>query len=133
LNKVVIIGRLTKDPELKYTPSGTAIANYTLAVDDGIDGATKEKKVNFINCIAFKNTAENLANYQKKGSKIAVFGKIQVRNYENAEGKRVYVTEVVAHEIEYLDSRSTNDAGGSNDPFSGPGKTIDITDDDLPF
>lgn len=157
MNNVILIGRLTKDADLKYTSSGKAVATFTLAVDKYSNG---EKSADFIGCVVWEKSAEALANYTKKGSKIAVRGSINTRNYENQQGQRVYVTEVVADKfngIEFLDSKSDNhqsnnqssntqsNQGGQQgsfpgvdplnkgtDPF-GSVSQIDISDDDLPF
>lgn len=141
MNKVILIGRATKDFELRYTPNGTAVANGTIAVDRPV-AKEKEKEADFINIQAWKQTAEAAANYIKKGHKFAVEGRIQVRNYENNEGRRVYVTEVVAERIEFMESKNANHTSqnsGENanqsrnsDPFPDS-KPIDISDDDLPF
>lgn len=141
MNRVILIGRATKDFELRYTPSGVAVANGTIAVDRPT-GQGKEKETDFINLQAWKQLAETAANYIKKGHKFAVEGRIQVRNYENNEGKRVYVTEVVAERLEFLEPKSDNHTSQNsgqnadrnrNDPFADDGTTIDIDTSDLPF
>ena len=141
LNRVILIGRLTKDGELRYTPAGVAVFTFTLAVDRPFTNSqTKEKEADFINIVTWRQLAETCANYLRKGRLTAVEGRIQVRNYDNNEGKRVYVTEVIADNVRFLES-----SGGSNstssqqqpnkpqDPFIDDGKPIDISDDDLPF
>lgn len=163
LNRVILIGRLTKDPELRYTPSGVAVTQFTLAVDRPFSSQGGEREADFIPVVTWRQLAETCANYLRKGRLTAVEGRIQVRNYENNEGKRVYVTEVVADNVRFLESNRDNggsreDQGGgygapsapsqsrsggnSNsgysrgpaaDPFSDDGKPIDISDDDLPF
>lgn len=137
-NRWVGVGRLTKEVELRFTPQGVAIANFTVAINRMFKNANGEYDADFIKVVAFKKTAENVANYTKKGSLVAVDGRIQTRNYENNEGKRVYVTEIVADSIQFLESKKqedqnrkyTNDPG---DPFKNNGHPIDIDDSDLPF
>lgn len=135
LNRSILIGRLTRDPELRYTPSGVATASFNLAVDRQFG----DKETDFIPIVTWRQTAEACANYLRKGRLCAVEGRIQVRNYENNEGKRVYVTEVVADNVRFLErgeqqqSEQGRPSGRDNqDPFGDDGK-IDISDDDLPF
>jgi single-strand DNA-binding protein len=141
LNRVILIGRLTRDPELKYTPAGVAVTNFTLAVDRPFL-TNGEKEADFINIQVWRQLAETCCNYLRKGRLCAVEGRIQVRNYENAEGKKVYVTEVVADNVRFLESGKRDGEGQSSssqsqsnnyDPFQDDGKPIDISDDDLPF
>lgn len=142
MNKVILIGRATKDFELRYTPSGVAVAQGTIAVDRQA-AKGKEKESDFINLVVWQKLAETVCNYIKKGHKFALEGRIQVRNYDNNEGKRVYVTEVVVERVEFLESKNGNHTSHSNDnnenhsrnsdPFRDDGKPIDISDDDLPF
>jgi single-strand DNA-binding protein len=160
LNRVILIGRLTRDPELRYTPAGVAVTQFTLAVDRPFtSGGSKEREADFINIVTWRQLAETCANYLRKGRLTAVEGRIQVRNYDNNEGKRVYVTEVIADNVRFLESSNSggnreeggssnanasygggsgsgNRGGGSReqqDPFIDDGKPIDISDDDLPF
>lgn len=157
LNRVILIGRLTKDPELRYTPSGVAVTQFTLAVDRPFTSQGGEREADFIPVVTWRQLAETCANYLRKGRLTAVEGRIQVRNYENNEGKRVYVTEVIADNVRFLESSNRESGGGGNtmreepsfggesrgnssfsrnnnsDPFSDDGKPIDISDDDLPF
>ena len=155
LNRVILIGRLTRDPELRYTPSGVAVTQFTLAVDRPFSNQGGEREADFINIVTWRQLAETCANYLRKGRLTAVEGRIQVRNYDNNEGRKVYVTEVVADNVRFLESASSanrEDGGGSqnrasgggqgsyrsnggnnNDPFQDDGKPIDISDDDLPF
>ncbi|MBP1907803.1 single-strand DNA-binding protein [Paenibacillus turicensis] len=138
LNSVILIGRLTKDPELRYTPSGVAVTQFTIAVDRPV-GKDKEKEADFIPVVTWRQLAETCANYLRKGRLTAVEGRIQVRNYENSEGKRVYVTEVIASNVRFLESSKDNNNKQSsqdsqyNDPFQDDGMPIDIDDDSLPF
>lgn len=185
MNRVVLVGRLTKDPELRYTPNGVAVATFTLAVNRTFTNAQGEREADFINIVVWKKAAENAANYLKKGSLAGVDGRVATRNYEGSDGKRIYVTEVVADSVQFLEPRnSQNNSGGGqsdakreadrigsnsggnqnsgqrqqnsygnqnnsysnqnngnqnnytrvdDDPFANNGKTIDISDDDLPF
>lgn len=145
LNRSILIGRLTKDPDLRYSPTGVAVCNFTLAVDRPFGGGEgKEKEADFIPIVVWRQSAENCANYLRKGRLCAVEGRIQTRNYENNEGRRVYVTEVVADNVRFLErseQRSNGNEGGSyqgtgkydRDPFADDGKPIEINDDDLPF
>ena len=145
MNSVQLIGRLTKDLDLKYTPSGKAVATGTLAVNRRFKNAQGESEADFINIQIWDKSAENLANFTRKGSLVGITGRIQTRNYENKEGQRVYVTEVVAENFALLESKkdgaSNGQTGQSNnrsshqpsDQFSSHGESIDISDDDLPF
>lgn len=160
LNRVILIGRLTRDPELRYTPAGVAVTQFTLAVDRPFTSQGGEKEADFIPVVTWRQLAETCANYLRKGRLAAVEGRIQVRNYENNEGKRVYVTEVIADNVRFLESANRDNSGGgggqpmreepsyggggrannnnnsrsnNQDPFSDDGKPIDISDDDLPF
>jgi single-strand DNA-binding protein len=155
LNRVILIGRLTRDPELRYTPAGVAVTQFTLAVDRPFSNSqTRERETDFINIVTWRQLAETCANYLRKGRLTAVEGRLQIRNYDNNEGKKVYVTEVVADNVRFLESTgsksgeegagpspSSGSAGGNRyggsreqqDPFLDDGKPIDISDDDLPF
>jgi single-strand DNA-binding protein len=155
LNRVILIGRLTRDPELRYTPSGIAVTQFTLAVDRPFTNSQGERETDFIPIVVWRQQAENCANYLRKGRLTAVEGRMQVRSYDNSEGRRVYVTEVVADNVRFLERPNRDGdegaqggfagsgyaAGGgaqrSNDsnfdPFFDDGKPVDISDDDLPF
>ncbi len=155
LNRVVLIGRLTKDPELRYTSNGTAVATFTLAVDRNYSNQQGERQADFLNIVVWRQLAELCANYLKKGRLTAVEGSIQSRSYDNQEGRKVYVTEIVADNVRFLESnrdrgemgagagtgadygaaqrdfRGQPQRNNNQDPFAG--ETIDISDDDLPF
>lgn len=161
LNRVILIGRLTRDPELRYTPAGVAVTQFTIAVDRPFSGSNGEREADFIPVVTWRQLAETCANYLRKGRLTAVEGRIQVRNYENNEGKRVYVTEVIADNVRFLESNREGNqqreegsygssdgynagGGGGNrpaqpsrsnnaDPFKDDGRPIDISEDDLPF
>lgn len=112
INRVVLTGRLTKDPELKYTQSGVAVASFTVAVDRQYRNQAGEREADFINCVIWRKSAENLVNYTHKGRLVGVDGRLQTRNYENQQGQRVYVTEVVVDSFSLLDSRQDNQGSG---------------------
>ena len=155
INNVVLVGRMTRDAELRYTPSNVAVATFTLAVNRTFKSQNGEREADFINVVMWRQQAENLANWAKKGSLIGVTGRIQTRSYDNQQGQRVYVTEVVAENFQMLESRSVREgqtgvghsAPSSNysaptqsvpdfsrdeNPF-GATNPLDISDDDLPF
>jgi single-strand DNA-binding protein len=131
MNVVALVGRLTKDPELRYTSTGTAVTSFTLAVDDPY--AKGDKKADFLNIVTWKQTAEACANYLKKGRMCAVEGRMSTRNYDNNEGKKVYVTEVVANNVRFLEKAEGSQQRDNTPPPLEDGKPIDISDDDLPF
>lgn len=160
MNRVVLVGRLTKDPDLRYTPNGAAVANFTIAINRPFKNQHGENDADFINCVVWRKAAENLANYMKKGSQIGVDGRLQSRTYENQEGKTVFVTEVVADSVQFLESKGSRntDGGGysqqnsyqqqqqrpnpsqqpsssqeKSSPFESSGEQVNISDDDLPF
>ncbi|KMQ22709.1 single-stranded DNA-binding protein [Bacillus thuringiensis] len=149
MNRVVLVGRLTKDPDLRYTPNGVAVATFTLAVKKAFANQSGERESDFINCVVWRKTAENVANYLKKGSLAGVDGRLQTRNYVGQDGKRVYVTEVLSEHVQFLEPKNyrlgqqeqsfnknyanVGANNGGEDPFSNVGKPIDISDDDLPF
>ncbi|MGM9928768.1 MAG: single-stranded DNA-binding protein [Bacillus sp. (in: firmicutes)] len=127
MNRVVLVGRLTKDPDLRYTPSGVAVATFTLAVNRTFSNQQGEREADFINCVVWRKPAENVANFLKKGSLAGVDGRLQTRNYEGQDGKRVYVTEVVAESVQFLEPRSSN--GGNRDAgsFGAPPRQNDYS------
>ena len=130
INSVCLVGRLTRDPELKYTGNNIAVASFSLAVNRNFKDANGERETDFINCVIWRQQAENLANWAKKGALIGITGRIQTRSYENQQGQRVYVTEVVAENFQMLESRaaregSTTNQGNTsgafgNDGYAGP-------------
>lgn len=159
MNKVILIGNLTKDPELRYTPNGVAVATFTVAINRPRTNQAGEREADFINIVAWQKLADLCATYLRKGRQAAIEGRIQTRSYDNKEGKRVYVTEVVAENVQFLGGRGNEGGdsagydpgpgfGGGNkpsgqrnndfddpfgDPFASAGKPINISDDDLPF
>jgi len=138
INTVTLVGRLTKDVDLRYTQNGKAVANFNIAVNRPFKNAQGEQEADFINCNSWGKQDENLANYMKKGSQIGVTGRINTRSYENQEGKRIFVTEVVADQVAFLESKGKSDnkpqgKPQASDPFKGQAEAIDIDDDSLPF
>ena len=148
INNVTLVGRLTKDAELKYTPANQAVAQFTLAVNRTFKNANGERESDFINCVIWRKSAENFANFAKKGALIGITGRIQTRNYENQQGQRVYITEVIAENFQMLESRNQQQGQQHSqpqqraatpqqqvkqpDPFAG-GTPTNLTDDSLPF
>ncbi|PGR00828.1 single-stranded DNA-binding protein [Bacillus cereus] len=106
MNRVILVGRLTKDPDIRYTPNGVAVATFTLAVNRAFANQQGERDADFINCVIWRKQAENVANYLRKGSLAGVDGRLQTRNYEGQDGKRVYVTEVLAESVQFLEPRN---------------------------
>lgn len=110
INRVVLVGRLTKDPELRYTPNGIASCRFTVAVNRTFKGQDGEQEADFISCVAWRKQAENLANFQRKGNLIGVEGRIQTGSYEGQDGKRVYTTDVVADSIQFLEHKNASES-----------------------
>ena len=147
INRIVLVRRLTKDPELKYTPSGIAMARFTLAVNRTFKDSSGEQQADFINCAVWRKQAENTANYLKKGSLAGVEGRIQTGSYEGQDGKRIYTTDVVADSVQFLEPKNgqatqnngttgqpqTNYTKVDEDPFSNSFGPVEVSDDDLPF
>ena len=143
LNNVSLVGRLTKDAELRYTPSNVAVATFTLAVNRTFKNENGDREADFINCVMWRQQAENLASWAKKGALIGITGRIQTRSYDNQQGQRVYVTEVVAEQFQLLESRNSQgqsqgqkrQAQQEMPDFSRSANTnpLDISDDMLPF
>ncbi|NFI05950.1 single-stranded DNA-binding protein [Clostridium botulinum] len=137
MNKVVLIGRLTKDPELRFTPgAGTAVTTLTLAVDK-YNSKSGQKEADFVPVVVWGKQAESTANYMVKGSQMAISGRIQTRNYEAKDGTKRYVTEVVATEVQFLSkSNDSNSGNSSSSPFDNGNFDEDINpvdDGDCPF
>lgn len=137
INNVVLVGRLVRDPELRYTPSNQAVATFSLAVNRNFKSQNGEREADFINCVIWRQQAESLANWCKKGALIGITGRIQTRSYENQQGQRVYVTEVVADNFQLLEFNKQNNQGhsqGQSQPdFSRQAEPFSIDDDSLPF
>jgi single-strand DNA-binding protein len=124
INRAVLTGRLTKDPDLKYTSSSTAVVSFTLAVSRKFTNQQGEREADFINCTAWRKTAETLANYTHKGSLIGIDGRIQTRSYDNQQGKKVFVTEIVADSFSFLESKK-DQSNNSNNEISSFDPDID--------
>jgi single-strand DNA-binding protein len=150
MNKAILIGRLTKDPEMRTTTSGINSTSFTVAVSRTYTNQSGERETDFINCVAWRKQAENIAKYCQKGSQVAVEGRIQVRSYDAQDGTKRYVTEVVADNVTFLGGKgnSENFSGNDNysssksditttdvseDPFKDFGEEVALSDDDLPF
>jgi single-strand DNA-binding protein len=147
MNKVVLIGRLTKDPDLRYTSSNIPAATFTIAVNRPFQNQSGVREADFINIVVWRKQAENVKKYITKGSLVAVEGRIQTRNYDDKDGKKVYVTEVVADNVQFLESKGqrsidsssmepmdnipTTDVG--DEPYIDFGQTVELSDDDIAF
>lgn len=143
INRVILVGRLTKDPEYRQTPNGVSVATFTLAVNRSFTNSQGEREADFINVVVFRKQAENVNKYLSKGSLAGVDGRIQSRSYENKEGQRVFVTEVVADSVQFLEPKNNNQqnsqsqqqrgqASAGNNPFAND-NNANIDDDNLPF
>src|SRR5699024_5758502 len=144
MNRFVGVGRLTKDVSLNYTQNGKAVANYTVAINRPFKNQQGENEADFINGVVWGKGAENLANYMKKGSQIGIDGRLQTRTYENNNGQTVFVTEVVADSVQFLESRGSNQQQSQpkqqpqqtqqqHQTFGQAGENLEISDQDLPF
>ena len=163
LNRAILTGRLTRDPELRYTTSGTAVVQATIAVDRQFKNQQGEREADFINLVIWRKAAENFANFTHKGSLVGIDGRIQTRTYENKQGQRVYVTEINVDNFSLLEPRQGNNQqsnnnyssqtpnnnatsnsprqnqnaqsnyGNQNNDFDNGGQSIDLADDELPF
>lgn len=155
MNKVFLIGRLTRDPELRYTSSNIPTASFSIAVNRNFTNQNGEREADFINIVVWRKQAENVKNYLTKGSQVAIDGRIQTRSYDGQDGQKRYVTEVIADNVQFLDSKgsSSNQSASSSgpspydfadqpapatmdvatDPFADFGSSIEISDDELPF
>lgn len=116
INRVVLVGRLTKEPEYRVTPSGVQVATFTLAINRTFTNQNGERQADFINCVVFRTSAENVNKYLNKGNLAGVEGRLQSRSYENNEGKRVYVTEVVCDSVQFLEPKSNNQQQNNYQP-----------------
>ena len=133
LNRVVLIGRLTKDPELRYTPTGVAVANFTLAIDRNFKNAQGEREADFITCVVYRQLAEFCANYLAKGKMAAADGRIQVRTYTGQDGQKRWVTEVIAENVHLLSPKDSGSTASSAPAGTGSfGHEVNL-DDDIPF
>ena len=155
MNKVFLIGRLTRDPELRYTGSNVPVASFSLAVNRNFTNQSGEREADFINIVVWRKQAENVKNYLSQGSQVAIDGRIQTRSYDDKDWNKRYVTEVIADNVEFLGSKASNNNSSSdnqgptpydfdkapdtkgtdvdNNPFADFGSSIEISDDELPF
>jgi len=153
MNKVFLIGRLTRDPELRYTSSNIPTASFSIAVNRNFANQNGEREADFINIVVWRKQAENVKNYLTKGSQVAIDGRIQTRSYDGQDGQKRYVTEVIADNVQFLDSRGASSSQSNSnpspydfgdnqapaatdiasDPFADFGSSIEISDDELPF
>ncbi|KRM93365.1 single-stranded DNA-binding protein [Loigolactobacillus rennini] len=122
INVVALTGRLTKDIELRYTANGSAVSSFTLAVNRQFTNRNGDREADFINCVIWRKAAENLAKYTHKGSLIGLDGRVQTRTYDNPEGKRMYITEIVVNNFSLLEPKP-----------KGQGAPVDVADNELPF
>ena len=123
LNRVVLVGRLTRDPEMRVSQSNIAVTSFNLAVNRPFTSKNGEQNADFINCVTFRKQAENVNQYVKKGSLVGIDGRIQTRNYENKDGQRVYVTEVVCESVQFLEPKSSNNgSSGQNQGYQSNGQ-----------
>ena len=154
INNVVLVGRVVKELDLKYTSSGTAVGTFSLAVNRQFTNQAGEREADFISCVIWRKSAENFANFTRRGALVGITGRIQTRNYEGNDGKRVYITEVVADNFTLLEPKQTteqrprestrerqqeqkrsnyNDFNNTPDPFNSHGEPYFVDDDSLPF
>lgn len=148
MNRTILVGRLTRDPEFRTTPSGVSVATFTLAVNRTFKNADGKQEADFLNCVVFRKQAENVNKYVSKGSQVGVDGRLQSHSYENKEGNRVFVTEVVCDNVQFLETKGTQKQNGnqqnnevqqreqalqSDNPFGNANGNIDLDSDGLPF
>ncbi len=151
INRVVLVGRLTRDPELRHTQSGIAVTRFTLACDRPFSGQNGKSETDFIDCVVWRKPAENVVQYLSKGSMAGVDGRLQISSYDGQDGQKRYRAEVVADSVRFLEPKSNRSgngdpsfnsspssngskdaAGFATDPFNSPG-ALDLSDEDLPF
>lgn len=161
MNKVFLIGRLTRDPELRYTGNNTAVATFSIAVNRNFQNQQGEREADFFNIVVWRKQAENVKNYLTQGSQVAIDGRLQSRSYDDNNGQKRYVTEVVADNVEFLGSKNSSNSSNNtkgfadnnaeptpydfgdapepkgtdvdSNPFADFGSSIEISDDELPF
>lgn len=143
MNSVCLIGRITANPEMRVLSSGVEVCGFTLAVNRNFVNADGEREADFINCVAFRNSAKIIADYVSKGNLLGIEGRIQTRNYDDKDGKKVYVTEVIVNQVDLLTPKQEKSEGSKeqskeqskteSNPFEDFGKSIEISEDELPF
>ena len=130
MNKVIIIGNLTRDPELNTTPSGVSVCKFSIAVQRRFVNSEGEREADFLNIVAWRGLGENCHKYLRKGSKAAVVGNIQTRSYDAEDGTKRYVTEIIADEVEFVGTKRTEETGEEEKPELTP---VEVDDNSLPF
>ncbi len=154
MNKAFLVGHLTKDPDLRYLSDNTAVANFTIAINRTYANQSGDREADFINVVVWRKQAENVKKYLAKGSLVGVDGRIQSRSYDDKDGKKVYVTEVVADNVQFLGPKGQRDGGNnlspqdfsgyenqvppvstniSDEPFADFGETVELSEDDIAF
>ena len=135
MNKIILIGRLTRDPALRYTPNGAAVCSFTLAVDRPFTNQGGNREADFINIVVWNKQGENCAKYLSKGRQAAVEGRLQIRSYEGNDGQRRYVTEVIADRVEFIGGGSggANNGAAMHNTGEDFGTEIDFDDNEVPF
>lgn len=132
MNKIILLGRLTADPEVKYTNTGKAVAQFTLAVNRPIKNAEGNYEADFINVVVWNKTAEVVGNHIQKGQRLLVEGRLQIRNYTAQDGSKRYVTEVIADRVEFIEYKDKNGTAAKSGSFSGMGEQAEFNED-IPF
>lgn len=132
INTVALVGRLTKDSELRYTANGTAVATFTLAVNRNYTSQSGQREADFINCVIWRKPAEAFAKYTRKGTLVGVTGRIQTRSYDNTQGQKVYVTEVVLDNFQLLETRRQAEQRGTGDSDAPSSEFRQMPTNDLP-
>ena len=133
INRVVLVGRLSRDPDSRKTPNNASVVSFTVAVDNRTKDAEGKSTTSFIPCVCWNSLADNVAKYTKKGSLVGVEGRINQRTYKNSDGKTVQVVEVIADTVQFLGPKADNNNSSDIAPIMNESETIDITEDDLPF
>ena len=139
MTKIILIGRLTADPELRYTESGKGYTRFSLAVNRNFKNQNGEYDADFINIVAWDKRAEVICQSVKKGNRFGVAGRLQITRYEKQDGSIAYQSDVILEDFDFLESKPKNDAPAPDypetveDPFTDFGNSVEITDDDLPF
>lgn len=143
INRVVLVGRLTRDPELRKTVNGASVATFTIAIDNRTKGPNGEKTTSFIPCTAWNQQAENACKYTHKGSLVGVEGRLNQRSYDAKDGRKVSVVEVICDSVQFLESKNSNTASREDTGYTPDivpddveeknTSSIDVADDDLPF
>ena len=150
VNRAVLVGRMTRDPELRRTLQGDAVTSFTLAVNRNFTSRDGQQQADFINCVVWRKSAENVERYCSKGSLVGVEGRIQTRSYENSQGQKKYIVEVICDVVQFMETRAVNEEQSKKDiyqadynensllrdlekEFDNSLNTFEISEDDLPF